>query len=214
MTVLPTLMSIVSLIAPLPDAAPHEAPVLAEQVQLVNVMPVGGVSATTAPATLFGPALLTTTVYVVLVPLATVVLLSVFVMDRSAAPVVDNVAVAAPLLVTFCADVKAPAGIVLTKLPAALPTTLTLRLQVAPAAMPAPDNATVDAPAVAVTVPEQPLPENDAPAGLATTMPVGSASVRLAPERAMLLGLVLTNRICNWLAVPRGTVAGENVLGR
>src|SRR5262245_58431634 len=77
-TVLPTLMLIVPLIAPLPDAAPQLAPALAAQVQLVNVMPLGGASATVAPITLLGPAFETTTVYVAVVPVAMLVALSVF----------------------------------------------------------------------------------------------------------------------------------------
>jgi len=61
-TVLPTLTPIVSLIGPLPEAAPQRAPALAEQLHLVMVMPVGGVSETVTPTTLSGPLLLTSMV--------------------------------------------------------------------------------------------------------------------------------------------------------
>src|SRR5262249_485618 len=112
-TVLPTLMLIVSLIAPLPDGAPQLAPLVAAQVRLVTVMPVGGASATAAPMTLFGPAFETTTVYVVDVPVATLVTPSDFAIARLAVPVACSVAVAGALLVTPWIDASAPAAIVL-----------------------------------------------------------------------------------------------------
>jgi hypothetical protein len=99
-TVLPTLMLIVSLIAPLPEGTPQLAPLVAAHVQLVNVMPLGGASATAAPMTLLGPAFETVTVYVVVVPVATLLALSVFVTARSAVPVACSVAVAGALFVT------------------------------------------------------------------------------------------------------------------
>src|SRR3954471_18030594 len=144
-------MLIVSLIAPLPDAAPQLAPLVAEQDQLANVIPLGGASAAVAPMTLLGPAVPTTIVYVAVMPVATVVTPSVLVIERLAVPVACSVAVVGVVFVTACADVSAPAGTVLIRLPAAVPRTLTLSVQVAPAAIDALDNPTDESPGVAVT---------------------------------------------------------------
>src|SRR5215471_8860408 len=62
----PTGRLTVSLMAPVPDAAPQVPPLVPAHVQLRAVTPVGSGSATVAPVTALGPvALLTTTVYVV-----------------------------------------------------------------------------------------------------------------------------------------------------
>ncbi len=63
----PTRRSTLSAIAPEPEAAQLD-PTEATQLQLVVVIPVGSGSATAAPTTALGPALLTVIVYVVVVP--------------------------------------------------------------------------------------------------------------------------------------------------
>ena len=91
---------------------------------------------------------------------------------------------------TACVVVRAPAGIVLVRLPAAVPTTLTLNVHVVFAAMFAPVNPTLVEPATAeIVAPLHPAPVNEAPAGLATTMPVGSESVRPTPLIADIAGI-------------------------
>jgi hypothetical protein len=73
--------------------------------------------------------------------------------------------------------------------PGLTPVTLTEKVQLAPAARDAPDKLTVDAPAVAVIVPESQAPVS--PLGVETTNPAGSVSVKAIPVRApAVFGLV------------------------
>src|SRR5438876_405383 len=79
---------------PVPLAAPQLEPAGAAHVQLALVIAAGSVSATGASVTALGPALLTTIVYVVLVPGTYVVAPSVLVIARSACGAAVSVSVA------------------------------------------------------------------------------------------------------------------------
>src|SRR5581483_6457274 len=120
--VLPAGMVTVSLMLPLPLALKPLAPPVA--VQVTPVKAAGKVSVTVAPVTLLGPALVTTRVYVSLVPGTAVVLPSVLVICRSAWGVSVSVSVA--LLFPGLGSIT-PAG--------AVTVAVLLRLPVAPALM-------------------------------------------------------------------------------
>ena len=206
----PLTMSVTSsLIGPLPLGLPHADPADATHVQLVKLMPAGGVSTTPAPATTFGPLLVATMVYVVVVPGTALPTPSVFVTARSALPVAASVACAGSGLVTPCADVKAPAPSVLMRLPLALATTLTWIRHDAFAAMLPLVRVTVPAPATAVSTPPQVLV---AAGGVAMTMPTGSVSVRAVAVRASAFALVFRTLIVSCDTPPTRTVAGLNDL--
>ena len=108
-----------------PEAAPHVAPALAAQVHEPEVAPPGSASATGAFTAVDGPALPTTTVYVVLWPGTTEAIPSVLVIDRSA--VGFNVSVSVAELFAGVGSVT-PAGTatvaVLTRVPVAVATTV------------------------------------------------------------------------------------------
>ena len=108
-----------------PEAAPHVAPALAAQVHEPEVAPAGSASATGAFTAVDGPALPTTTVYVVLWPGTTEAIPSVLVIDRSA--VGFNVSVSVAELFAGVGSVT-PAGTatvaVLTRVPVAVATTV------------------------------------------------------------------------------------------
>ena len=70
---------------PEPPTTPHDEPVVAEQVQLADVIAAGRLSVTVAPVTAFGPPLLATIVYVTVPPGVAVVTPSDFVIERSVA---------------------------------------------------------------------------------------------------------------------------------
>src|SRR6478609_7461358 len=101
---------------PLP-AAVHMAPPDGVQVHAVNVMPGGGLSFTTSPATVFGPALATPTVYDVAPPGTSGRMLVDFVTVRLTAPVDASVAEASSGFVTPCALVTEEGRRMLMRLP-------------------------------------------------------------------------------------------------
>ena len=70
--------------APVPDAAPHDEPAVAVQVQVTPVNASAKVSVTVAPVAVLGPALVTTSVQVSGAPALTVAALGVLVIARSA----------------------------------------------------------------------------------------------------------------------------------
>ena len=198
-----------SLRGPLPLALPQADPTEAAQVQLVKVTPAGGLSTTFAPATAFGPALLATIVYVVLVPGTTFNTPSVLVTPRLATPVAASVAATGNGFDTPCADVNAPAGSGLIRLPAELATTLTWTRQLPLAAIDALVSDTDVAPASGVNVPPQVLL---AAGAAATAMPIGKLSVSAPAVSAIALALVLMKLIVSCDVPPTRTVAGLNDL--
>jgi hypothetical protein len=86
----------VVLMLPVPAATPHAEPAEPAHVQLAPLRPAGKVSVTVAPVTAEGPALLTTMVYVVVLPGTAVAVPSDFVIDRSA--VAPTLTIAVPVL--------------------------------------------------------------------------------------------------------------------
>src|SRR3954469_4015665 len=92
MTEPPTGRFTVSLMLPLPLAV--QVPPLAPTHVQVAVSDAGNVSATVAPVTALGPALLAVIVYVVVPPAVTVATPSVLVIDRSAVLLIVSLSVA------------------------------------------------------------------------------------------------------------------------
>ena len=117
-----------------PDGAPQLAPPLAAQVHVPKRAPAGGASNTGAFTAVDGPALPTTTVYVVLWPGMATVTPSVFVMERSAVGFRVSVSVAELLAVAgSVTPLGAAITAVLTRLPVAVATTVAETVNVADA---------------------------------------------------------------------------------
>jgi hypothetical protein len=124
-TVAPVAMVAVLEIGIEPDADPHAAPAVAAHVHEPDVAPAGRASVTGALTAVDGPALPTTTVYVVLWPGMTAATPSVFVIDRSA--VGFNVSVSVAELLAGVGSVTPPGtaiAAVFTRLPVAVATTV------------------------------------------------------------------------------------------
>src|SRR3954469_12829168 len=129
MTEPPTGRFTVSLMLPLPLAV--QVPPLAPRQVQVAVSEAGNVSATVAPVTALGPALLAVIVYVVVPPAVTVVTPSVFVIDRSAVGLSVSVSVAE--LFALFGSVTPAGGVtvaVLLNVPVALALMLALTMNV------------------------------------------------------------------------------------
>ena len=162
-----------------PDAEPQVAPAEATQVHEPDVAPAGSASATGALTAVDGPALPTTTVYVVLWPGMTEATPSVLVIDRSA--VGFNVSVSVAELLAGVGSVTPTGGVmvaVLTRLPVAPATTVpvTVNVAVAPTGrstvvlmLPLPLPAAHDAPPAGTHV--QVTPVSDAGNGVGRRLP-------------------------------------------
>jgi hypothetical protein len=198
-----TLTVIVQL-APAPTAPPVRAtlgpPAVAEAVPLPHVVAAFGVvpivtfagsvsvNATPVSATAFAAVLATVTVRTDVPPTVIGVGLKAFVNVTSGA-LTASVAVAADAFDAPCVLVSALAGIVLSQLPGVELVTLTVIVQLAPAATLPPVKATLGPPAVAEAVP---LPHVVAAFGvLATVTLAGSVSVKATPLSATAFAAVL-----------------------
>src|SRR5277367_504003 len=94
--------------------------------------------------------------------------------------------------------------------PAVAPVTLTENVQDTPAARDAPDKLTVDAPAVAVMVPESHVPVITL--GVETTNPAGRVSVKAIPVKLPVFGAGLVTLKLRLVLPPTGIVAAPKLL--
>ena len=171
----PTLPPVKATLVPPDGAVTVPLPQVVEPGVRPIVTPVGSVSWSARPVSAIAPLAVLATVSVSVETLPTKIDdgLNAFVNVTFGAATV-SVAVAGAVLVAPCALVMALAGIVLTSPPGVVPVTVTLTVQVAPAATLPPESAIVVAPGPAVT---EPAPHVvDALGVPATAMPDGSAS--------------------------------------
>ena len=198
-----------------PLSATLEPPAVAETLPLPHVVEAFGVaamatfagraSASAMPRSATAPlAVLATVIVSVETPVGAIVAGLKALLSVTFGTETVSVAVAGVLLVAPCALVTAFAGIVLTWLPDATPLTVTLTVQVAPAATAPPVSATLVAPEAAVT---EPLPHVVEAFGVAaTSTPLGNASVTARLVSAAAPVAVLAIVICR-TEVPSSEIA-------